>query len=471
MMKRGKVLASLTALSLTAAAATPAMALENEFHGMYRILSQVSNFNQTINTPEAVDGGYYPGGNPRRPGTSTYFEQRARLGYTAKVNPDLKLVTLFEVNADFGDNAYSANGTTVSGTMGGGAIGSRSVNLKTAEAYVDANIPSTPVKLKIGIQPLSDSYKSVIFDTRAAGISASAPIADATVTAAFFRFNDNFYKKSLPSPSPSTPGNQTEDFYLLDGKYSLSKDMTLGASYYLYYNDNNKSNPATAKHSRTNIHMFGVNAEAVFGPATINGFAVYQTGKDLDGKNLNAFALNLGSQCKAGTGTAHTEILYLSGDRGTSKDKSNAFWVTQNDAAWENAYDPHLLLLARDTYAMVTDNSIVFDNMHNQGVIMGSIGYDLPLAKKLTLTPNVGFAAVNRDNSAKPINPVTGKANKSDYLGTELNVGLEYKMYENIVVIPRFAYVILGDYYKGVAAKGLTPENPYMASVVMNLSF
>lgn len=353
--------------------------------------------------------------------------------------------------------------------MGGGAIGSRSVNLRTAEAYVDMNIPSTPVKLKVGIQPLSDSYKSVIIDTRAAGIVASAPIADATVTAAFFRFNDNFYKKTLTNPAPGTPGNQSEDFYLLDGKYSPSKELTIGGSYYLYYSDLNRS--ATPAPAKTNIHIFGVNAEAVFGPATVNGFAVYQTGKDLDGKTLNAWAFNFGTQCKSGPGTAHTEFLYLSGDHGTSKDKSNAFWVTQNDAAWENAYDPHLLLLARDTYAMVTDNAIVFDNMRNQGVIMGSIGYDLPFTKKLTGTANAGFAAINRQNSTKPLIFGTTKTNDSDYLGTELNVGLEYKMFEGVVVIPRFGYVILGDYYKNVAAGGATPDNPYMASVVMNLSF
>jgi len=39
------------------------------------------------------------------------------------------------------------------------------------------------------------------------------------------------------------------------------------------------------------------------------------------------------------------------------------------------------VFLARDTYAMVTDNAVVFDNMHNQGVILGSIGYDLPFTK------------------------------------------------------------------------------------------
>jgi hypothetical protein len=327
------------------------------------------------------------------------------------------------------------------------------------------NIPSTPVKLKVGIQPLSDSYKSVIFDTRAAGFSASAPISDASLTAAFFRFNDNFYTHT----APLTPGNQTADFYLLDGKYSPSKELTVGGSYYLYYSDLNKSaQPAQAK---TNIHMLGVNAEVVIGPATINGFAVYQLGKDLDGKTLNAWALNFGTQCKSGPGTAHTEFLYLSGDHGDRTDKSNAFWVTQGGAAWENAYDPHLLLLARDTYAMVTDNAIVFDNMHNQGVIMGSIGYDLPFTKKLTGTANAGFAAINRQNSNKPVIFGTTKTNDSDFLGTELNVGLEYKMFENVVVIPRFAYVILGDYYKDVAAGGATPDNPYMASVVMNLSF
>lgn len=291
MVSKRTLLAFAAAGALTVATTVPALSVENEFHGMYRVFSAITNFNQTANTSETVDGGYYPGGNPKSPGTAVYLEQRARVAYTARVNPDLKVVTMFEVNADFGDNAYSTHGTTVSSTAGGGAIGSSSVNLRTKEAYVDMNLPSTPVKVKVGIQPFSDSYKSVIFDTRATGILATSPVGDATVTSAFFRFNDNFYSKTPVTPVASTSGNQTADFYLVDGKYSLNKDTKVGASYYLYYNDIKK--PTQPK---TYIHMFGVNAEAVIGPATINGFAVYQTGKDLEAKTLNAWALNLGTQ-------------------------------------------------------------------------------------------------------------------------------------------------------------------------------
>lgn len=67
-MKRCNVLAALAILGMTAAATTPAMALENEFHGMYRIIGEVTNLNQTINTPGSVDGGYYPEGTRKTRG-------------------------------------------------------------------------------------------------------------------------------------------------------------------------------------------------------------------------------------------------------------------------------------------------------------------------------------------------------------------------------------------------------------------
>ncbi len=472
-----KLLAVAAATVMTTAAATPAMALENEFHGMYELLSVMSNFNQTPNTPESLDGGYYPQGNPKNARTATYFEQRARLMYIAKASDTLRLVTQFEINADWGDNAYSSRGTYEAGTMGGGAVGSDSINFRTRQAYLDFGIPATPLRLKVGIQPVADAYKSVILDSRAAGVLASAPIGNSSVKAGFFRFNDQFYPdpSKAPNATPLTSGNATADYYLLEGKLNPTKNLSLGVNYNLYYSDIDRNLPQ----ARTNINMLGVNAEAVFDAVTLNGFAVYQFGKDLQGKTLNAWACNLGSQVKAGPGSVHTEFLYLSGDNhAANSNNSNAFFVMQSSdrpggfilQGYQNGYDAHLQILGRDPYALVTDNSIVFDNNHGQGVFLGSIGYDLPISDRLLASANAGFAAVAKSNANAPNNRFTNAPNSSNYLGTEMNVSLEYKMYKNLSVIPRFAYVILGDYYKDVASDG-TPDNPYMASLVMSYTF
>jgi hypothetical protein len=130
-------------------------------------------------------------------------------------------------------------------------------------------------------------------------------------------------------------------------------------------------------------------------------------------------------------------------------------------------------LLFRDAYSMTSDNAVVYtSNNRDQGVIAGFVGYDLPVNAKLTTSVNAGFAAVAKANpNVKPVNQNTGNANNSNYLGTEVNLVANYKLFDNLNVIGRGAYVILGDYYEGVAKNGQDPRNPYMASLILNYAF
>lgn len=59
-MKKGNILAALVTLGVTAAATTPALALENEFHGLFSARYINSNFNGT-STTSFTDGAKYGG--------------------------------------------------------------------------------------------------------------------------------------------------------------------------------------------------------------------------------------------------------------------------------------------------------------------------------------------------------------------------------------------------------------------------
>lgn len=89
--------------ALTAVTALPAMAFENEFHGLF-------NFN-TVFSNTGVSGDFNPGinkvvaSNPDPTVVWTngrkmnnYMEQRMRLQYIAKASDDLKMVTHLEAN-------------------------------------------------------------------------------------------------------------------------------------------------------------------------------------------------------------------------------------------------------------------------------------------------------------------------------------------------------------------------------------
>src|SRR5690349_7152452 len=83
-----KMLTVAAVSALTAATAVPAMALENEFHGMYKFMGYQTNFFTGV-------GGVLDD----QPRSGWFAEQRARILYTAKANDNLKLVTHFEMDA------------------------------------------------------------------------------------------------------------------------------------------------------------------------------------------------------------------------------------------------------------------------------------------------------------------------------------------------------------------------------------
>lgn len=460
-----KTLAITAAAALTVATAVPAMALENEFHGMFRLLAVTGNFNNSTTVTDTPIGfGFYmPEGLDKKAPTATYFEQRARLMYIAKANDDLKLVTHFEIDSRWGDNSYTTHRNE------GGAIGADTVNIETKSVYLDFNIPSTGVNVKAGIQPYNDAYKSIVFDSDMAGVLAFRSFGNLDATAGWFRLADN----------GGIPNKKAWDLLALDAKYALTKDIKVGGSYYLFNDDGSYEN-ANISHLQqqgvTNIvHNMGVNAAATIGPVSVDGYLLYQFGTLENiaainaSRHVSAFAGNVGARAKLGPGTARTEFLYTSGEKSEDRSTTNAFQSISDEHGY---YAGNMQLLFRDAYAMTTDNAIAYTtNNLDQGVIAGFIGYDLPITSKISASANAGFAAVAKENGNKPVNQSTGDRNSSNYLGTELNASVDYKVYDNMTATVRGAYVILGDYYKGVAAGGEDPNNPYMASVMLNYAF
>uniref|UniRef100_A0A831XMK5 Outer membrane channel n=1 Tax=Geobacter metallireducens TaxID=28232 RepID=A0A831XMK5_GEOME len=446
-----KTLMITASAALTVATAVPALALENEFHGMFRLFGAVSNFNATDN----VEGFYVPQGNPKDAPTATYIAQRARLMYIAKANDDLKLVTHFEIDSRWGDAAYTTKRNL------GGAIGADTVNIETKSVYLDFNCPITGANVKVGMQPNDDAFKGVLFGADMAGLLASRSFGSLDAAAGFFRFNDS-----------GLPGKQARDMVAATAKYAVTKDIKVGGAYYFIDDDRSAANDyVNQEQGNTNtIHNVGVNAEANLGPVTVDGFFLYQFGslRAPASRHVSAFAGNVGARGKIGPGTARTEFLYVSGDKGGSN-TTNAFQSVDDEHGF---YNGNMQLLFRDAYAMTIDNAVVYtSNNQDQGVIAGFLGYDLPVTSKLSTSFNAGFAAVAKENGNKPVNPVTGQANKSNYIGTELNASVDYKLFDNMTASVRGAYVILGDYFDGVAAGGQDPRDPYMGSVILNYAF
>jgi len=469
-MKRSSILAAVLALGI-ATAATSACALENEFHGLFSARYINSNFNGTSTTSYpgdnaaryGGDGQYFPEGKPKNVFSANFIEQRARLQYIGKANADLKLVTAFEL-----DYTYWGNSAYTTGRNQGGAIGADTVNFETKHIYLDAN-PFKNVNMKLGMMPYNDAFKGILFDADMAGIAFSSSYHKFTPSIGYFRFNDTGVNQD------QVLGHLTNDMFLLDGKYEVSKNLKVGAAYYLFRNnsittDSNNTALALARQD-VKINNLGLNAEFATGPLTLNGFGVLQAGT-VNGRSTTAWALNSGAKLKVGPGTARAEFLYVSGESGTTG-HSNAFYSVFSAANYSEHgyYDNEMVILGRDKNAYTTDNSIIFTAGNQaQGQIGGYIGYDLPINAKLTTAFNAGFAAVAKSNANKPTNTKTGAKNESNYLGTEINAEATYQLLEGLSVGTRAAYVVLGDYYKDVAING-TPVNPYDFKVIFKYTF
>lgn len=434
-----KTVAIATAVGALAAVSVPAMAMENQFNGMYRLRAMLSNF-QNSGAPAAN------GGLAKDPAEMSVFEQRARLQYTAKASDDLKLVTQFEIDSSWGDAAY-ANGR---GT--GGAMGADTVNLETKHVYLDFNCPLTGSNFKVGIQAQSDAYKGVLFNDDLGGVFLTKKLGAVNAKAGFSRL--------LDANGASPLGKKTTDLYVLEAKSALSKDLTLGGSYYLVADD-------TVSTSKRNMHMLGVNAAAKFGMVSGDAFFAYQTGDTLRGTktDLGAYAAQVAAKVNLDkAGTLRANALYLSGDDGQGDSSawqsllSYAGGLAGTAVQSNNYYDSKLMLLARNIGNMDSDKALI-TNLSNLTLL--TVGYDAKISDKVGASVNLGYGMVNE------------KGTLSSPIGTEINVQIDYKMFANLTTSFQAAYVILGDRVKnvGTVAAPITAENPYLAAVLMNYAF
>jgi hypothetical protein len=451
--KKLMVLAAVGALSATTA--TSAMAFENEFHGMYKLKYFLTNYE---------NGGFgFINPNAENRKASNYFEQRARIFYTAKANDDLKLVTAFEIDSVFGDKAQ---GQATRGS--GGALESDAVNLETKYVYLDFKIPSTPVKVTVGIQPYKDAFKGIFLDADIAGVNTVTKFGPATIAAGYFRAYDQSYFNT----AITTRGTDDLDIVALSGDYNINKNFKVGAAYYLY-SDNRNSAP-------TKLHVFGANADAKIGKLGLSGFAAMQQGVTNGAAartTFNGYAFNAAAKLPIGPGSLRTAALYTTGDDG--RDNINTGWQavqqTQNlsASAQTNTYNESNMMLlnrAANMGGTTTDNNLINStNNRDQGMILASLGYDATITPKLYANANVGFAWAAKNNNTT--RSTAAKSNGTNFQGTEVNIETGYKMYDNLTASVQAAYLILGGYYTDTVTGGKDPEDPYTARVVLSYVF
>jgi hypothetical protein len=499
-----KKLVILGAAALSAAAAVPALAFENEFHGLYRVKGIVSNFQASglagneggIKTPAVVAVAPDLTTTPIKPGTAaapavlyngseallstrsrTYslIEQRARLQYIGKASDDLKLVTHFEIDSTWGDAAYQ-NGRGI-----GGGLAADTVNLETKSVYIDFNSGFAPVNFKVGIQPWTDAYKGIFLSDDVGGAVATAKTGAATGTAAFFRTYDQGGTTAL--------GKRNVDVYVADGKIAISRTLSLGGSFYLANNDVNTA--------RQRTYTYGVNAAAKAGVVDLDAFVLYQGGHELYGFNTNtaknngardleAFAGQVAVKANLGAVSVRAAGLYASGDDQKSSSSAKSFqniFAAGAPAGGTSGgpggpagggtssgvyYSSNMLLLLRSAWATDSDNALIASiNNKNAGLVAAFVGFDAKISDKFSANINLGHAQVAARNEAVA-GSATSRTTSKD-IGTEANLQLNYALYPNLTATAQGAYVLLGGYTKAGQLADL--KDPYLGVLMLNYTF
>lgn len=510
-----KTVAIAAAAGALAAVAMPAMAFESEFHGSYTLQYFLSNYETggggpilygapaaTATTPGVVKG-FNTTENLKM---NNFFEQRARINYNAKASDDLKLVTWFEIDSRFGDAAQS--GAT---RNSGGGMDADAVNLETKNVYLQFKVPATPTTMKVGIQNWTDSLKGIfLFVGDLAGVHTSTKVGPATINAAYFRGWDNSFSLNTARPR----GMDNLDFGVVEGKFALSKDVNLGALYYLYADGRANTTPVLnlpgaavgtitpANANAVMIHTMGLTGDAKLGDLSLSGFAAYQFGLikgfagTADTAYQNAVALNLAAKAPIGPGTFRTAALFTSGnDQNASDGKSkhltgwygvqytpplNAAASTgSNMNSWTEG---QMMLLDKGARGYATTDAAIIYNAGNgttmanqQGQFCLTAGYDLNVTPKFYVNSNLGVAWAAKTNNLKPVDNATGGKNGTNFIGTEINTEIGYKLYDNLTANVQLGYVVLGGYFNGALKNGAgsatDPENPYTSRIGLRYVF
>lgn len=437
-----KTVAIATAAGALTAISIPAMALENEFHGMYRVYGYMTN---------ALSGG---GGFQLKDGSATdkYLEQRARLQYTAKASDDLKLVTQFELDTKFGGQNTSTGAAASNKYPIGdaGALDADRITLETKNVYLDFNCPITGSNVKVGIQPFSDSYQGTFGNFDGAGVSISKKI-NSNLTASY-----SYFTIANTGTGTAFPTYQTaSDMNVVNVNFAVNKDLTVGANY---------TNVLSGADSLF-LNMIGVNAAAKVGPAAVTASLGYQIGDSTTGTDLSAFGGAVAAKVNVGPGKVNVSAVYLSGDDAKAGSDNTGWQVARSDVTY---FNPANMWLIHRNAATINSSTAIGGSSDmtrgGRGIIGVFAGYEGAF-DKIFYNANVGYAQVAEERTAD-----------SAAIGTELNVTAGYKLYANLSVSATAAYAIIGDGY-GKSSGTLLPggvknaDNPFLTNIALNYIF
>ena len=445
--------------ALTAVTALPAMALENEFHGLFNFYGSYSNMaasGSNTATPTSFLGTDSKADN--------YLEQRVRLQYIAKASDDLKLVTHFEIN-----NRYGKAQTGTGDLLGGNDIDTDGVNIQTKHAYLDVNVVKG-VNVKVGLQAYKDTIGGILVDADLPAVVATTKLGNVNAVVGFSRYSD----------SATLLGDQSGNFTFADFSYPVNKDTKIGVSYY-YQTDETPTaavldstttanlstgivttattTAASAYLTQKTVHTFALNGSTKVAGVSLKGFVAMQDGESTKSStgvttDYSGYAANLQADASVAGGNAKLGYLFVSGNTKTGNDNSQFQTLGTTGSTFNEG---GMMLMVRNSYFYPTSTSYALKGNTVSNIELLYAGYSKMLSDKLKATANIGLGWDNTDTG-------TTAGTKGDFIGTEVNAELAYKLYPNLNVYAQVGYITLGSQYDAY-------KDPYAVRLGASFSF
>lgn len=373
----------------------PAIAADFKFSGSYRMRGYY--YDNIKNQAKDVDDKYVETQTRLRPKFTATSEGGKLVG-----------VMYLEIGDITWGKGGGADGNLFGGTSSrtapssGGEVGTDGVNVETKQAYIDFEVPGTPVRARFGLQDWISS-KSMIFDDDFAGFKVYGKVAPV----AFSLFDIKAEEKT--GKADSIFGKDDYDVYGMTLDVAPVENINVGV-YGLYALDRKD---ASVGQNRTGTWI-GLTSSGKFGPVKYTADFAYGQAEFMSGsakKKQKGSVIDVSAGADIGPVGALVKGFWSSkyktkdsGDRdgfptlAPSYKFTDIYWGATNDA-YKTKADP------TGYWGILGEASI-------------------KPVDKLTLRGQVGYFAWTGDKATSP----TGKKE----IGTEANLKATYQMYKEL---------------------------------------
>jgi hypothetical protein len=490
LMKKALLIA--LALGLICVWAAPALAVDWSAFGGFSVKSQLyKNIDYRLPTywggipgsGNALTAGSTFGVNdPQWNKTPWWLQMRGNIFIRAQASADLQGIFGIEVNSTrFGEAEVVANPSGTAGKWNADAI---AIQVKTM--YIDFKVPEIPVRFKVGIQPFQ-LRNPVFLYADAAGISSNVKLA-----AGDYTFNVNpflaFMSKGgwggLPT-QPAAPTDQTTaDDAVLAGVDINAVIGDIKPGVFFAMQRRGQIYDTVMTEGDQNLWWLGVYTDAKFGNFAFTGDFIYNGGIDHRDKGVilinGTDFVNPGTYATVGTNDVkHAGMmargvlsytmdkflfgvggLYSTGDNpGTPKKNEGYVMPWRSEGTKFN--DDFLVLTGdwgyREPYGFQTTGGL-FKTWCTAGQGTWYVrGFaDFAVTDWLKLKFNTGYIGDTRNHADE----FGTDADDDNYVGWEIDAGVQINIYKNLYFDNAFGYLIGGKALLGQGT-GYRAQDPW----------